>query len=80
MKKIVIAVAALAVLAAPAVAQRRGGGAAQQPSAEDLAKKQQSEALDKQYKDTLKRMNKDGTAARVDPWSNMRDSADATKK
>jgi hypothetical protein len=80
MRKIVIAVAALAMLAAPAVAQRRGGGAAQQPSAEDIAKKQQSEALDQQYKATLKRMSKDGPAARTDPWSNMRDSADATKK
>jgi uncharacterized protein YdeI (BOF family) len=69
MKKIIIATATLALLAAPALAQKRGGGGAQQPSAED-----------KQYKDTLKRMNKDGTAARVDPWSNMRDSADATKK
>ncbi|HEY6834150.1 MAG TPA: hypothetical protein VI251_16870 [Pseudolabrys sp.] len=80
MKKIIIATATLALLAAPALAQKRGGGGAQQPSAEDMAKKQQAEALDKQYKDTLKRMNKDGTAARVDPWSNMRDSADATKK
>jgi uncharacterized protein YdeI (BOF family) len=80
MKKIIIATAMLALLAAPALAQKRGGGGAQQPSAEDMAKKQQAEALDKQYKDTLKRMNKDGTAARVDPWSNMRDSADATKK
>jgi hypothetical protein len=64
MKKIIIATATLALLAAPALAQRRGQGA-QQPSAEDIAKKQQSEALDRQYKDTLKR---------------MRDSADATKK
>ena len=79
MKKIVIAVAALAVLAAPSMAQRRGQ-AAQQPSPEDVAKKQQAEALDKQYKATLQRMNKDGTTARVDPWSNMRDSSDATKK
>jgi hypothetical protein len=79
MKKIVIAVAALAVLAAPASAQRRGQGA-QQPSAEDIAKKQQAEALDQQYKATLKRMNKDGAAARTDPWSNMRDTSDATKK
>jgi Ni/Co efflux regulator RcnB len=78
MKKIVIAVAALAVLAAPSMAQRRGQ--AQQPSPEDVAKKQQAEALDKQYKATLQRMNKDGTTARVDPWSNMRDSSDATKK
>jgi Ni/Co efflux regulator RcnB len=81
MKKIVIALAALAVLAAPAVAQRRGGGAAaQQPSAEDISKKQQAEALDQQYKATLKRMNKDGATARTDPWSNMRDTSDTTKK
>jgi hypothetical protein len=79
MKKFIIATATLALLAAPALAQKRGQGA-QQPSAEDMAKKQQSEALDKQYKATLKRMDKDGPAARTDPWSNMRDSADATKK
>jgi Ni/Co efflux regulator RcnB len=80
MRKIVIAVAALAMLAAPALAQRRGGGAAQQPSAEEMSKKQQAEALDQQYKATLKRMNKDGATARTDPWSNMRETSDATKK
>jgi hypothetical protein len=79
MKKIIIATATLALLAAPALAQKRGQQA-QQPSAEDMDKKRQSEALDQQYKATLKRMDKDGAATRTDPWSNMRDSADATKK
>jgi hypothetical protein len=79
MKKIVIVAAALAVLATPAMAQRRGQQA-QPPSAEEISKKQQAQALDQQYKATLKRMNKDGATTRTDPWSNMRDTSDATKK
>jgi hypothetical protein len=78
MKKLIIATAALALVAAPALAQKRGAPRQQTP--EEMDQKRQSEALDQQYKATLKRMNKDGATARTDPWSNMRETSDATKK
>ena len=70
----------LAVLAAPVQAQRRGGGgAAAGPTPEELDKKRQEEALDLQYKSTLKRMRTDNTPTRIDPWANMRGSDSAKR-
>ena len=67
----------LAMLAAPAHAQKRP--AAREPSAEELDKKRQEEAVDQQYRSTLKRTNTDSAPARVDPWANMRGSDNAKR-
>lgn len=72
MKKISIGLLLLGMLAGPALAQKHGGAQAQQPTPEELEKKRDAEALDQQYKNTLKRTNADRSATRVDPWANMR--------
>jgi hypothetical protein len=79
MRWLIAFVMTLAVLAAPAHAQRRGGAAPAQPSAEDLDKKRQEQALDSQYKSALQRMKTDPAPARIDPWANVRGS-DTSKR
>lgn len=70
----------LAVMAAPVHAQMRGNAAPQGPTPEELDKKRQDEALDRQYKSTLKRMKQsDAAPARVDPWANVRGSDTAKR-
>lgn len=64
---------ALAVLAGPAHAQKKRGPPP--PTPEELDKKRQDEALDKQYKSTLQRMNMDAAPVRVDPWADVRGPA-----
>jgi hypothetical protein len=70
MKKLVIGLFVLTVIAVPAQAQRRGGGAPQ-PSPEEMQKKRDAAALDKQYKDALRRTENEAQT-KVDPWANMR--------
>lgn len=67
----------LVMLAAPAQAQK--GRAPSPPSPEELDKKRQEEAVDQQYKSTLKRTNTDSKPARVDPWANVRGSDSAKR-
>ncbi len=75
MRRLIIGVVLLAVLTGPVYAQGRGGP--RQDTPEDIQKKKDAEALDKQYTSTLKRMNKDeATPVRNDPWANMRAPAD----
>jgi Ni/Co efflux regulator RcnB len=71
MKKLLFGTVALAVLAAPALAQKKDDEPLQILERE---KKQQAEQLDQQYKRTMERSRKDGDAAstRSDPWANMR--------
>ena len=69
MRTVVTALAALAVLIAPAYAQRRGKGrhsGAQQQTAEQ---KQKAAETDKAYKAALDRI---GDQQKSDPWANMR--------
>jgi hypothetical protein len=68
MRRTAIAVVLLAILATPVHAQR---GQQKQESPEDIRKKKDAEALDQEYKSTLKRTNKED-AVRIDPWANMR--------
>jgi hypothetical protein len=68
MRRTAIAVVLLAILATPVYAQR---GQQRQESPEDIRKKKDAEALDQEYKSTLKRTNKED-AVRIDPWANMR--------
>jgi hypothetical protein len=68
MRRTTVAVVLLAILTTPVYAQ---GGRPKQDSPEDIRKKKDAEALDQEYKSTLKRMSKED-AVRVDPWANMR--------
>ena len=69
MKKLLFGTVALAVLAAPALAQKKDDEPLQ---IQEREKKQQAEQLDQQYKRTLDRTRKENEAARNDPWANMR--------
>ena len=78
MKRLIIATALLAVLAAPALAQRKPFSAM---SDEEKANEKVSEAVDKQYRNTLERTRKDAVEAPNDPWANLRGGpADQPKK
>ena len=59
----------LGLLTAPVHAQQRGPAP---PTPEELEKKREAEAVDRQYKSTLQRMKQDTTTVRSDPWANMR--------
>lgn len=70
MKKLVATAVMLGILTAPAFAQQ--GKESEPLEILDRDKRQQAEALDKQYKRMLERNRKEGETARTDPWSNMR--------
>jgi predicted outer membrane lipoprotein len=70
MKKLAVTAFMLGILTAPAFAQSKD----MEPlELMDRDKKQQAEALDKQYKKMMDRNRKESDAQqRSDPWSNMR--------
>ena len=68
MRRATVAIVLLAILATPVYAQ---GGRGRQDTPEEIRKKKDTEALDKEYNSTLKRTTKED-AVRVDPWANMR--------
>jgi hypothetical protein len=79
MLRFLIGLAAIAaVLATPAHAQK-GRAGDQGPSPEQMDKKMQEQALDAQYRSTLKRMKSNPAPARPDPWANTRET-DAQKR
>lgn len=66
-------------LAGPAHAQSKA--AAPTPmQQDDIQKKKDADAIDAQYKKTLKRTEGNTTEVRVDPWSNMRGTDDSKVK
>jgi hypothetical protein len=70
MKKLAVTAFMLGILTAPVFAQ---GKESEPLEILDRDKKQQAEALDKQYKKMMDRNRKEGdTQQRSDPWSNMR--------
>lgn len=77
MKRLIIATALLAILAAPASAQRKPYGAM---SDEEKANAKVSETVDRQYRNAVERTRKDTTEVQVDPWANMRGTAEQPKK
>jgi hypothetical protein len=78
MRRTTIGIVLLAMLTTPVFAQGRGGP--RQDTPEEAQKKKEAEALDQQYKSTLKRMKQDDTTAvRTDPWANMRTPADGKR-
>ena len=77
MRKLVAGAVALAILSGPAFAQKREDDPLE---ILDRDKKQQAEALDKQYKRTLDRTRKTSdTTPRTDPWANMRGQNDSKR-
>ena len=79
MAKIIVAImlmAVVAVTAGPAFAQKKQDDSPLAVEARE--KKKAAEAVDQQYKATLKRIGKDDAPTRVDPWQNMR-GTDASK-
>jgi hypothetical protein len=79
MRRATIGVVLLALLAVPASAQQGGGGST--ATREDILKKKEAEAVDKQYDSTMKRLKQDGTTpVRTDPWANMRAPATSDNK
>jgi hypothetical protein len=69
MRRVTTGIALLAMLATPVYAQKGG----RQDTPEEIAKKKDAEAIDKQYDSTVKRLKQDdATPVRVDPWANMR--------
>lgn len=69
MRRVAIGVMLLAMLAVPASAQQDK----REVTREEILKKKDTEAVDKQYDSTMKRLKQDGaTSVRADPWANMR--------
>jgi hypothetical protein len=79
MARIIVAImlmAFVAVTAGPAFAQKKEDNSP--VAVEAREKKKAAEAVDQQYKATLKRTGKDDAPAHVDPWQKMR-GTDASK-
>jgi protein-disulfide isomerase len=73
----ILTIAALvaATVTAPAAAQRRRAGmpaAKAEEMKKKVEKKKKAEAVDRQYKATLKKTGPDGAPAANDPWATMR--------
>jgi hypothetical protein len=67
-KRLIIATALMAVIAAPAFAQRKPYSVM---SDEEKADYKVGESVDKQYRNAMERTRKD-SAEQADPWANMR--------
>ena len=76
MRRTTTALVLLAILTTPVYAQ--AGRQQRQETPEDIRKKKDAEALDQEYKSTLKRTNKED-AVRIDPWANMRAPSDGKR-
>lgn len=72
MRKLVIALVGVSILALPAQAQRRG----KEPTAAEIQKQRDAADLDQKYKAALQRTKSDAATTRKDPWANMRGGAD----
>lgn len=77
MKRLIIAVALVATVAAPALAQRKPFSAM---SDEEKADEKAKQAVDRQYRAAMERTRKDGAETQVDPWANLRGAPEAPKK
>ena len=65
-------------LAGPAYAQKAPDKTPMQ--ADDELRRKEAETIDKQYKSTLQKTNRDVVETRSDPWSNMRGADDPKTK
>jgi hypothetical protein len=70
MRKLIVALTAIAVLTAPAHAQSRGKGSKRSESSQQTDdKKKKNAAEEKAYKDALRRIPEQKVS---DPWASMR--------
>jgi hypothetical protein len=76
-KRLIIATALFAVVASPALAQQKSYSSM---SDEEKAQQKVRDSVDAHYRTTLDRTRKDGVEAQVDPWANMRGTAEQPKK
>jgi hypothetical protein len=76
MRKLVVSAIVLGFLTSPTFAQKRDDDPLVIMERE---KKQQEEAVDKQYKRTIDQTRKEVDAPRNDPWANMRGSNDGKR-
>jgi hypothetical protein len=72
-KRLIVATALLAVLAAPAFAQ--GRKPASEMTDAEKANLRATESVDRQYRNTMDKTRKDTVEAPADPWANMRGAA-----
>jgi hypothetical protein len=76
MKKLIVSAILLGILGGPVFAQKKD----QEPlEIIEQEKKQQAEALDKQYKRTMDRTRKESDTPRNDPWATMRAPSDGKR-
>jgi hypothetical protein len=80
MVRFIVAIVMLAVIAGPALAQQRRAPPPNPLAEEDKQKIKDAEAIDKQYKSTLRKTDPAATSVRVDPWQNMRGADDSKPK
>ena len=78
MRRAIIGILLLAMAAAPAYAQHRRPEV-KQPSAEEIQKQREAEAVDRQYRATVRNTNPGTAPAAVDPWQNMRAPGDGKR-
>ena len=72
-------IAVMAVMAGPVFAQKKKQE--ETPYSIELKeKKKEAEAVDRQYKATMKRTEKDDAPVQVDPWQNMRGTDNSKTK
>jgi hypothetical protein len=80
MARYIVAIVMLAVVAGPTLAQERKAPPANPLAVEDKQKIKDAEAIDKQYKSTLRSTDPAATPVHVDPWQNMRGTDDSKAK
>jgi len=78
MARNIVAIVLLSIIAGPVLAQ---GKAPDNPLADEAQqKKKEAEAVEKQYKSTLKNTDSTAKPTRIDPWQNMRGADDSKTK
>jgi hypothetical protein len=80
MARYIVAIVMLAVVAGPTLAQQGKAPPANPLAVEDKQKIKDAEAIDKQYKSTLRSTDPAATPVHVDPWQNMRGTDDSKAK
>ena len=78
MRKLVIALVAMGVLALPAQAQRRVPG--QGPTEAQIQKKRDAAELEQKYKAAIKTQPAQTVNSKKDPWANMRGPTDGKQQ
>ncbi len=84
MKRLMIAAALLCGFGAIMVTMIEPAFAQRKPESvltdDEKVKRREADAVDRQYQSAIERTRKDGAAAQVDPWSNLRGASTDKKK